>query len=113
MQLLHQACASQSASTCYCRQSQPSGWCLRQFRQYPYQCNSCRCANRVPARNAAAVPVQHICTHAFGLQQCLPLQALHGKGVVQLDGQMVERLHVEMAKRTIAIADAIAVLKVS
>jgi len=34
------------------------------------------------------------------------------KGVVQLDGQMVERLHVEMAKRTIGIADAIAALKV-
>ncbi len=33
------------------------------------------------------------------------------KGVVQLDGQMVERLHAEMAKRTIAIADAIAGLK--
>ena len=33
------------------------------------------------------------------------------KGVVQLDGQMVERLHAEMARRTIAIADAIAALK--
>ena len=33
------------------------------------------------------------------------------KGAVQLDGQMVERLHVEMARRTIAIADAIAALK--
>jgi len=31
-----------------------------------------------------------------------------GKGAVQMDGQMVERMHMEMAKRTIAIADAIA-----
>ena len=29
------------------------------------------------------------------------------KGVVQIDGKMVERLHAEMAKRTVAIADAI------
>jgi len=28
----------------------------------------------------------------------------------QLDGQMVERLHADMAKRTIAIADAIAAM---
>lgn len=30
-----------------------------------------------------------------------------GKGVINVDGEMVERLHVEMAKRTVAIADAI------
>jgi citrate lyase subunit beta/citryl-CoA lyase len=29
------------------------------------------------------------------------------KGVVQIDGRMVERLHAEMAKQTVAIADAI------
>lgn len=31
-----------------------------------------------------------------------------GKGVLSLDGKMVERLHAEMARRTVAIADAIA-----
>ena len=31
-----------------------------------------------------------------------------GKGVVQIDGRMVERMHAEMARRTVAIADAIA-----
>jgi citrate lyase subunit beta/citryl-CoA lyase len=30
-----------------------------------------------------------------------------GKGVVQVDGRMVERMHAEMARRTVAIADAI------
>ena len=30
------------------------------------------------------------------------------KGVVSIDGKMVERLHVEMARRTVAVADAIA-----
>jgi len=33
----------------------------------------------------------------------------HGnKGVIQIDGRMVERLHADMARRTVAIADAIA-----
>jgi citrate lyase subunit beta / citryl-CoA lyase len=31
-----------------------------------------------------------------------------GKGVVSIDGRMVERLHAEMARRTVAIAEAIA-----
>jgi len=31
-----------------------------------------------------------------------------GKGVVQIDGRMVERLHADMARRTVAIAEAIA-----
>ncbi len=29
------------------------------------------------------------------------------KGVIQIDGRMVERLHADMARRTVAIADAI------
>jgi citrate lyase subunit beta/citryl-CoA lyase len=33
-----------------------------------------------------------------------------GKGVVQLDGRMIENLHVDNARRTIAIAEAIAAL---
>jgi citrate lyase subunit beta / citryl-CoA lyase len=32
------------------------------------------------------------------------------RGAIQIDGQMVERLHAEMAQRTIAIADAIAAM---
>ena len=31
-----------------------------------------------------------------------------GKGVIQVDGRMVEILHADMARRTVAIADAIA-----
>jgi citrate lyase subunit beta / citryl-CoA lyase len=33
------------------------------------------------------------------------------KGVIQVDGRMVERLHAEMARQTVAIADAIATRK--
>ena len=32
------------------------------------------------------------------------------RGAIRLDGQMVERLHADMARRTIAIADAIAAM---
>ena len=32
------------------------------------------------------------------------------KGAIQIDGKMVERLHAEMARRTVAIADSIAAL---
>jgi citrate lyase subunit beta / citryl-CoA lyase len=32
----------------------------------------------------------------------------HGKGVVRIDGRMAERMHADMARRTLAIADAIA-----
>ena len=32
---------------------------------------------------------------------------VQAKGVVQLDGRMVERMHADMARRTVAIADAI------
>jgi citrate lyase subunit beta/citryl-CoA lyase len=30
------------------------------------------------------------------------------KGVVQIDGRMIERMHADMARRTVAIAEAIA-----
>ena len=33
-----------------------------------------------------------------------------GKGVITVDGKMIENLHVEIARRTLAIADAIAAL---
>jgi citrate lyase subunit beta/citryl-CoA lyase len=31
-----------------------------------------------------------------------------GKGALQIDGKMVERLHAEIGRRTVAIAEAIA-----
>ena len=34
-----------------------------------------------------------------------------GRGVINLDGEMVERLHAEMAERTVALVDAIEALE--
>jgi citrate lyase subunit beta/citryl-CoA lyase len=46
--------------------------------------------------------------HARKLIAAFELPENKGKGVVQLDGRMVEIMHAEMARRTVAIADAIA-----
>ncbi len=68
---------------------------------------------QIDAANAAYTPPAEEISRARKIMGVFDLPENADKGVVQLDGQMVERLHVEMAKRTIAIADAIAALKVS
>ena len=66
---------------------------------------------QIDAANAAYTPPAEEIVRARKIMGVFDLPENASKGVVQLDGQMVERLHVEMAKRTIAIADAIAALK--
>ncbi len=68
---------------------------------------------QIDAANAAYTPPVEDVARARKIMGVFDLPENVSKGVVQLDGQMVERLHVEMAKRTIAIADAIAALKVN
>ncbi|HAO41679.1 MAG: citrate lyase subunit beta/citryl-CoA lyase [Afipia broomeae] len=68
---------------------------------------------QIDAANAAYTPPAEEIARARKIMGVFDLPENANKGVVQLDGQMVERLHVEMAKRTIAIADAIAALKAS
>ena len=43
----------------------------------------------------------------FSSVRTLDMPENRGKGVLNLDGRMVELLHAEMAQRTVAIADAI------
>ena len=66
---------------------------------------------QIDAANAAYTPPAEEIARARKIMGVFDLPENASKGVVQLDGQMVERLHVDMAKRTIAIADAIAALK--
>ncbi len=66
---------------------------------------------QIDAANAAYTPPAEEVVRARKIMGVFDLPENVSKGVVQLDGQMVERLHVEMAKRTTAIADAIAALK--
>lgn len=66
---------------------------------------------QIDAANAAYTPPPEEVARARKIIGAFDAPENQTKGVVQLDGQMVERLHVEMAKRTIAIADAIAAVK--
>ena len=66
---------------------------------HPSQIDIC---NGVFAPSAAEVETARAIIDAF----TLPENA--GKGVIQLNGKMVELLHADMARRTLAIADAIA-----
>lgn len=68
---------------------------------------------QIDAANAAYTPPAEEVARARKIMGVFDLPENANKGVVQLDGQMVERLHVEMAKRTIAIVDAIAALKIN
>jgi citrate lyase subunit beta/citryl-CoA lyase len=57
--------------------------------------------------NAAFSPSADEVTQARKIIAAFDLPQNKAKGVVSLDGRMVERLHAEMARRTVAIADAI------
>jgi citrate lyase subunit beta/citryl-CoA lyase len=58
--------------------------------------------------NAAFSPSEDEVTWARKIIAAFDLPENKGKGVIQVDGRMVEILHAEMARRTVAIADAIA-----
>ena len=68
---------------------------------HPGQIEACNAIFTPPAEEVAQA---RKIIAAFGL----PENA--SRGAISLDGQMVERLHADMAKRTIAIADSIAAL---
>jgi citrate lyase subunit beta/citryl-CoA lyase len=64
--------------------------------------------NQVAACNAAFSPSAEEIAQAQKIIAAFDLPENSDKGVVQVDGRMVERMHAEMARRTVAIADAIA-----
>jgi citrate lyase subunit beta / citryl-CoA lyase len=64
--------------------------------------------NQIEACNAAFSPSAEEVAQAQKIIAAFDLPENRNKGVVQLDGRMVERLHAEMARRTVAIAQAIA-----
>jgi citrate lyase subunit beta / citryl-CoA lyase len=64
--------------------------------------------NQVAACNAAFSPSGDEVATARKMIAAFDLPENKGKGVVSIDGRMVERLHADMARRTVAIAEAIA-----
>jgi citrate lyase subunit beta/citryl-CoA lyase len=64
--------------------------------------------NQIAPCNAAFTPSAEEMTQARAIIAAFDLPENHNKGVIALDGRMVERLHADIARRTVAIADAIA-----
>jgi citrate lyase subunit beta/citryl-CoA lyase len=64
--------------------------------------------SQIDACNAIFTPPADEVAQARKIIAAFELPENASRGAIQLDGGMVERLHAEMAKRTIAIADAIA-----
>ena len=64
--------------------------------------------NQIEACNAVFSPAPDEVTLARKMIAAFDMPENSDKGVVQIDGRMVERMHAEMARRTVAIADAIA-----
>jgi len=64
--------------------------------------------NQIEPCNKAFSPSAEEVAQARKIIAAFDLPENKGKGVVSLDGRMVERLHAEMARRTVAIAEAIA-----
>jgi citrate lyase subunit beta / citryl-CoA lyase len=63
--------------------------------------------NQIGPCNAAFSPSADEVAQAKKIIAAFDLPENKGKGVVALDGRMVERLHADMARRTVAIAQAI------
>jgi citrate lyase subunit beta/citryl-CoA lyase len=66
--------------------------------------------SQIEACNAIFTPPPEEVAQARRIIAAFSLPENASRGAIQLDGQMVERLHAEMAERTIAIADAIAAI---
>jgi citrate lyase subunit beta / citryl-CoA lyase len=64
--------------------------------------------NQIDPCNAAFSPTPDEVTQARKIIAAFALPENKGKGVVQVEGRMVELLHAEMAQRTVAVADGIA-----
>ncbi|MDR3469217.1 MAG: CoA ester lyase [Xanthobacteraceae bacterium] len=63
--------------------------------------------SQIEACNAAFTPPPHEVAQARAIVAAFERPENAGRGAIQLDGRMVERLHAEIARRTLAIADAI------
>ena len=66
--------------------------------------------SQIEACNAVFTPPAEEVAEARRIVEAFDSPENAARGAIQLDGRMVERLHADMAKRTIAIADAIAAM---
>ena len=66
--------------------------------------------NQIEACNAAFSPSAEEIAQARKMIAAFDLPENRDKGAIALDGRMVERMHADMARRSVAIADAIAAM---
>src|SRR5262249_25522235 len=64
--------------------------------------------NQIEACNKAFTPSAEEIAQAKAIVAAFEAPENKGRGVIALDGRMVERLHADIARRTVAIADAVA-----
>ncbi|MBV9395877.1 MAG: CoA ester lyase, partial [Methylobacteriaceae bacterium] len=64
--------------------------------------------NQVATANAVFAPAEEEVVWAQKIITVFETQENRSKGAVQIEGRMVERMHAEMAQRTVAVARAIA-----
>src|ERR1700724_1168081 len=65
---------------------------------------------QIEACNAIFTPPEEEVAHASKIIAAFERPENASRGAISLDGQMVQRLHADMARRTIAMADSIAAL---
>ena len=83
----------------------------RQARDFGFDGKTLIHPRQIEPCNAAFSPSAEEVETARKIIAAFDLSENENKGVLQVDGRMVERLHAEMARRTVAIADAIAKTK--
>ncbi len=67
--------------------------------------------SQIDAANATFTPPAEELVRSRAIIAAFELPENAGKGAIRFEGQMVERLHAEMARRTIAMSEAIAALQ--
>ncbi len=80
----------------------------RQARDFGFDGKTLIHPRQIEACNDAFSPAPEEVDAARKIIAAFDLPENQGKGVIQIEGRMVERLHADMARRTVAIADAIA-----
>jgi citrate lyase subunit beta/citryl-CoA lyase len=80
----------------------------RQAREFGFDGKTLIHPKQIEICNAVFSPAPEEVEAARKVIAAFALPENQGKGVIQVEGRMVERLHADMARRTVAIADAIA-----
>ena len=80
----------------------------RQARDFGFDGKTLIHPRQIEPCNAAFSPSSEEVETARKIMAAFDLPENENKGVLQIDGRMVERLHAEMARRMVAVADAIA-----